>query len=59
MKIEIDEAVLKPGDHLVIQKRNFPETAIEEIFRWTKPIHTQLGDFPTTTITEIKIGAKV
>lgn len=39
IKINADDKLLKPGEHLIIQIRSPNEDKIEEIFRWTFPGH--------------------
>ncbi len=37
MLLEIDDALLKPGEHLVISLRNSTESENLEVFRYTMP----------------------
>lgn len=57
MIIEIDNAVLKEGESLVIQRRTANEVDIEELFRWVKPVEGALQP-SSTIITHVKVELK-
>lgn len=55
IKIYADDALLDPGETIVIQKRSKNEEEIEELFRWTYP-DNPFGHQVTLKTIEIKAG---
>jgi len=53
IKIHTDDMPLKPGDHIVIQRRSEKGDECEELFRWTYP-DLGFGKQVTCQLIEIK-----